>query len=66
QTKGHLPNTPSAEVVERQGLELGATAKNHQEKIEEVFLHLIDLEKRLKSLEAENAALKARLQLLEK
>jgi hypothetical protein len=57
QAKGHLPNTPSAEVIESQGLELGATAKNHQEKIEEVFLHLIGLE---------NAALKARLQLLEK
>jgi hypothetical protein len=45
QAKGHLPNTPSAEVIENQGLELGATAKNHQEKIEELFLHLIEMEK---------------------
>jgi hypothetical protein len=59
QAKGHLPNTPSAEVVESQGLELGATAKNHQEKLEEVFLHLIELEKRIKALEAENAQLKS-------
>jgi hypothetical protein len=61
QAKGHLPNTPSAEVVERQGLELGATAKNHQEKIEELFLHLIEMEKRIKALEAENTQLKTEL-----
>jgi hypothetical protein len=61
QAKGHLPNTPSAEVIENQGLELGATAKNHQEKIEELFLHLIEMEKRLKALEAENAQLKTEL-----
>ena len=61
QAKGHLPNTPSAEVIEKQGLELGATAKNHQEKLEEVFLHLIALEKRIKTLEAENAQLKTEL-----
>ena len=59
QEKGHLPNTPSAEVVEKQGLELGVTAKNHQEKIEEVFLHLIELEKRIQALEAENVQLKS-------
>jgi uncharacterized small protein (DUF1192 family) len=61
QTQGHLPNTPSAEVIENQGLELGATAKNHQEKIEELFLHLIELEKRLRALETENARLKTEL-----
>jgi hypothetical protein len=61
QAKGHLPNTLSAEVIENQGLELGATAKNHQEKIEELFLHLIEMEKRLKTLEAENAHLKTQL-----
>jgi hypothetical protein len=64
QVKGHLPNTPSAEVIENQGLELGAVAKNHQEKREEVFLHLIELEKRVKLLEAENTELKNKLQLL--
>ncbi|MEN9609694.1 MAG: hypothetical protein RLZZ628_508 [Bacteroidota bacterium] len=61
QAKGHLPNTPSAEVIENQGLELGATAKNHQEKIEELFLHLIEMEKRLRALETENARLKTEL-----
>jgi hypothetical protein len=61
QAKGHLPNTLSAEVIENQGLELGATAKNHQEKIEELFLHLIALEKSVKALQLENQALKQQL-----
>ena len=59
--KGHLPKTLSAEVIEKEGIELGATAKNQQEKIEEIFLHLIDMEKRVKAVEAENAALKLAL-----
>jgi hypothetical protein len=61
QTKGHLPNTLSAAVIEKQGLELGATAKNHQEKIEELFLHLIGMEKRIKALEMEKVELKTEL-----
>jgi hypothetical protein len=56
--KGHLPNTLSAETIEKEGIELGATAKNQQEKIEEIFLHLIEMEKRVKAVEAENVALK--------
>ncbi|MEL6970951.1 MAG: hypothetical protein AAFO02_12355, partial [Bacteroidota bacterium] len=56
---GHLPNTPSAEQVEAQGLDLGAATVNQQEKIEELYLHLITLNKRLEKLEAENAKLKA-------
>lgn len=59
--KGHLPNTLSAAVIEKEGIELGATAKNQQEKIEEIFLHLIEMEKRVKALEAENAQLKSEL-----
>jgi len=56
--KGHLHNTPSGSEIESNGLELGGITVNQQEKIEELFLHLIDIDKRLKTLEAENAALK--------
>ena len=59
---GHLPNTPSARDVEAQGINLGAATANQQEKIEELYLHLIELNKRLEKLEAENAALKAQQQ----
>ena len=63
---GRLPGMPSAEEVERQGLELGDIAVRQQEKIEELFLHLIDMQKQLEALQAENAELKARLQALER
>jgi hypothetical protein len=56
---GHLPNTPSARDVAAQGINLGAATVNQQEKIEELYLHLIELNKRLEKLEAENAVLKA-------
>jgi hypothetical protein len=56
--KGHLPNVPAAAVIEKEGVELGDMTKRQQEKIEELFLHLIALEKRVQALEAENAALK--------
>ena len=50
----HLPNTPSAQQIEKDnGFELKAVALNHQEKIEEVFLHLIELENRKTELEKE-------------
>ena len=64
--KGYLPKTKSAAVIEKEGLELGETAKAQQEKIEELFLHLIDMDKRLKALEAENAELKTELNHIKK
>ena len=67
QQNGHLHNTPSGAHIEKAGsFELKAVTLNHQEKIEEVFLHLIDLkkeantlEKRLEVLKKENELLKA-------
>lgn len=55
----HLPGVASAREVATDGLELGKTQKAQMEKIEELYLHMIALEKRVKLLEAENAALKA-------
>ena len=57
---GHLPNTPSAEEIERRGLNLGAATSLQQEKIEELYLHVIELSKRLEALEQENMQLKAK------
>ena len=49
----HLPGTPSADKVEKEGsFELGETTINHQVKIEEIFLHLIKLEEDTEALEA--------------
>ncbi|MEL7249806.1 MAG: hypothetical protein AAFO03_15365 [Bacteroidota bacterium] len=58
---GHLHNTPSAEEIDRQGLELGGMMVNQQEKIEEIFLHLIELNDKLASLQQENQSLRKQL-----
>lgn len=54
---GHLPNVPSAEQIENQGLNVGEIAVNQQEKIEELFLYVIELDKKVKVLERENEKL---------
>jgi len=55
----HLPGVVSqAEVDEAGGVELTAFTVQLQEKLEELYLHTIALEKRVQALEAENAALR--------
>jgi len=67
ENNGHLPNVPSAEeIVENGGFELKKMSVTQQEKIEEIFLYLIDMNKKIKALESENADLKASLQTLKK
>lgn len=58
--KGHLHNTPSAkEIADNGGVELGEATVNQQEKIEELFLHLIQLNEDMKSMNAEMNSLKS-------
>ncbi|WP_430410637.1 hypothetical protein [Kordia sp.] len=52
ETNGHLPNVPSAEVVEAEGINVGEMTKIQQEKIEELTLYIIDQNKRIEKLEA--------------
>ncbi|MGD1846787.1 MAG: hypothetical protein ACFB10_15470 [Salibacteraceae bacterium] len=61
---GHLHNTASAEEIETEGLELKSITINQQEKIEEIYLHLIAMNKELQALKEENEALKAKVQTL--
>ncbi len=57
--EGHLHDTPSAqEIVERGGVELGALTINQQEKIEQLFLYIIDLNKELENVQSELKSLK--------
>lgn len=59
---GHLHKTPSAaEIAANDGFEVGEITLNQQEKIEEIFLHLIEMNKEIETLKAENATLKAAL-----
>ncbi len=58
---GHLPSTPSAEEIDQSGgLDLGTHLVNQQEKIEELFLHLIEAQKKFDAVKAENVQLKER------
>ena len=57
-TYKHLPNTPSASEIEKSGgFNIGEVFVNHQEKIEEIFLHLISLNKQATSLLKQEADL---------
>lgn len=57
----HLPNVPSAEEMGENGLDVAQTSKMFMEKIEELTLYMIELNKDVKTLKAENAMLKAQL-----
>ncbi|HNE30441.1 MAG TPA: hypothetical protein PLW66_14810, partial [Saprospiraceae bacterium] len=69
QENRHLPGVPTAAEVAENGLPLGQTQLAVTQNLEEVYLHLFEMEKRLealeasnKRLEAENAALKAQIE----
>lgn len=54
----HLPAMTPAKVMETEGVSLGEMNKKLLEKLEEVTLHLIDLDKKVRALEQENTKLK--------
>ena len=59
QENHHLPGVVSqAEVDEQGGVDLTDFTIQLQEKLEELYLHVIEMDKRIAELEAENAALK--------
>ena len=51
QEKGHLPNIPSAEEVTKNGVNLGEMDAKLLEKIEELTLYTIELNKQIKKLQ---------------
>jgi len=62
QELGHLPNIPAAEEVEAEGFELGAMNAKLLEKVEELTLYLIELNKEVQQLKKENQILKGQNQ----
>lgn len=54
----HLPNVPSADEMLTNGLDVNETSKMFMEKIEELTLYMIELNKEIKALKAENNLLK--------
>ncbi|AEW02542.1 hypothetical protein A4D02_00865 [Niastella koreensis] len=58
----HLPNVPSAADVEKNGgIELGEMNRKLLEKVEELSLYIIEINKKVEKLEKENKAVKKRL-----
>nr|HQU22049.1 hypothetical protein [Flavobacteriaceae bacterium] len=62
----HLPGVQSRDDVEKEGWNVSQNVLSNLEKIEELFLYLIETQKEMASLKAQNEALKLRLELLEK
>lgn len=54
----HLPNVPSAEEMSKNGLDVVTSDAKLLEKIEELTLYMIDMDKEIKALKKENEQLK--------
>ncbi|MBQ0735001.1 hypothetical protein [Aquimarina celericrescens] len=65
QEKGHLPNIPSAKIMETKGVDLGIMNMKLLEKIEELTLYAIAQEKQLKKQQYINKTLENRLEKIE-
>jgi len=61
----HLPEIESASEMKENGTELGKLNNKLLQKIEELTLYMIDMNKRMNSLETENLELKKKIELLE-
>jgi hypothetical protein len=59
----HLPGIPSAAKLEKEGLSLGEMQKLQMQKIEELTLYIIDINRQLQTVKQENQQLKAKLAL---
>lgn len=61
----HLPNIPSENEVEENGISLGEMQRLHMEKIEELTLYLLELKKENDVLKNQNSELESRLEVIE-
>lgn len=64
QANKHLPNIPSAKEIEENGANLGDLVKLQMEKIEELTLYLIELQKASEATNKENVEIKKQLEEL--
>jgi hypothetical protein len=60
QSQGHLPGIPTTAEVEANGVELGAMTSKLLQKVEELTLYVIDLQKQNDTLRAQMASLPRR------
>lgn len=62
----HLPDIPSESEVKKEGLDLGNMDAKLLQKVEELTLYMLDVNKKLETLMIENEALKLKVKALEK
>ncbi|HET9056041.1 MAG TPA: hypothetical protein VFN30_04250 [Chitinophagaceae bacterium] len=62
----HLPEVPSAEEVEKNGLDVGSNQALLLKKIEELTMYLIEVNKKVEKISQENAELKKQLKAVKK
>jgi hypothetical protein len=62
---GHLPGIPSAADVAKEGINVGEMQTKLLKKIEELTLYMIDVNKQVESVRAENRQLRERISQLE-
>ena len=63
---GHLPDIPSGEIIEKEGVFLGNMQMLMMQKIEELTLYSIEMNKKLIAIEKENSALKSEMEILKR
>ena len=61
----HLPNVPSASDIQKNGLDVANMSFNQLEKLEELYLHVIELNKNVEKLQAANLELHAQMKQLD-
>jgi hypothetical protein len=64
-TNKHLPNVPSGQEMLKNGVSVGEMNMKLLEKVEELTLYMIDLNKQNQELKNDNQALKSRVEALE-
>ena len=57
----HLPGIPSADEVKKNGVSIGDMQAKLLQKVEELTLHVIEQNKKLENLKAENETLKKQM-----
>ncbi len=60
-TNNHLPGIPSANEVKKEGISIGEMQTKQMEKIEELTLYMLQMNKEIQNLKAENIELKTSL-----
>jgi len=66
EANSHLPGIPTSEEVQKNGIDLGASQARLLEKIEQLTLYTIDLQKQLTAMQQQNDKMQQKIDELSK